>query len=599
MKSLASYGSYALAAILSLSHPTEATLRPPRISLDTLPSGVRPVPRSPTATNSTTQCRYLPGDSGWPSETEWSKLNDTVEGRLIRGVPLAQTCFGITANDAACAQLEEEWPTVDPYLDDPVTVMCPYWLNNTCSPFDGPNGSCALGNLASYAINVTGKDSIIAGINFAREKNIRLTIKNTGHDILGRSTGPGSLALWTHHLKDVTILRNYTSSTYTGPAIKLGSGIQVHEAYEVASANGLRVAAGGCPTVGVAGWVPGGGHGPLTSQYGLGADEILEYEVVLTNGTYLETVSATENSDLYWALSGGGSGNYAILLSLTTRAHQDGPVAGSTFMFFNTDADAYWAAISAWLDRLLVLDADFPTLKTAVTFSSQFFFLDFATFADRTAAELDAALQPFYRDLDRLGIAVTSNETSVQPDFVQHYDHFSGARPWGVNQTVGNRLIPRSTVRDQRAEFVGAIRNITEAQPTAIFVFVATNVTHGHVGNAAGANSVNPAWRDALLLLNFGRELAPDAGWAELAAQQAEVNSWQDIFRALTPQSGGYLNEGTWDNPEWRTDYFGANYDRLAEIKAKYDPDYFLWTQTAVGNDVAWEVDTTGRMCRR
>ena len=477
--------------------------------------------------------------------------------------------------------------------------MCPYWLNNTCSPFDGPEGSCSLGNLASYAIDVVDKDSVIAGIKFAREKNIRLTIKNTGHDILGRSTGRGALALWTHHLKDVKVLQEYTGSVYKGPAIKLGAGIQVHEAYQIATANGLRVAAGGCPTVGLAGWVPGGGHGPLTSQYGLGADEILEYEVVMADGRYLPVVSATSNNDLFWALSGGGAGNYAIVLSLTVRAHRDGPVAGSSFLFLNTDADRYWAAISAWLEHLLVLDAKFPTLKTAVTFSSQFFFLDFATFADKTAAELDAALQPFYQDLDRLGIKLTSNETSVQPNFLEHYDHFSGTRPWGVNQTVGNRLIPRSTVRDHGAELVSTIRNITQVQPTAIFVSVATNVTHRHVGNAPSANSVNPAWRDALLLLNFGRELAPDAGWDEIKAQQAEVNSWQDIFRRLTPQSGGYLNEGTWDNPNWKADYFGANYNKLAKIKAKYDSDYLLWTQAAVGNDEIWKVDAAGRMCRR
>jgi hypothetical protein len=482
-------------------------------------------------------------------------------------------------------------------LDDPVNVMCPYWFNNTCSPFPELSSSCSSGNLASYAINVTGTQDIIAGLAFAKTNNIRLTIKNTGHDLLGRSSGAGSLALWTHHLKDVSFF-TYKSKTYTGPAAKLGAGIQVHEAYAAASANGLRVTGGGCPTVGLAGWLPGGGHGPLSSQYGLGADNALEFEVITADGKHL-VASATQNSDLYWALAGGGSGNYAVLVSITLRAYKDGPVAGSKFIFLNTDADAYWAAISSWLKHLLVLDDQYPTLKTAVTFTSSYFYLDFATFADKTAAELDLALQPFYQDVAKLGIKLVNNETVVQPSFIEHYDHFTGSGPEPVNQTVGNRLIPRDTVRNNLAAFVNTIRNITDDQPDAVFVFVGTNVSYKNVGTKAGANSVNPAWRDALLLLNFGRFLAPDASWAEMQAQQAEVNGWQDTFRKLMPNGGGYLNEGTWDNPNWKYDYFGQYYDKLAQIKTKYDADQLLYTYAAVGNDLVWNVDATGRMCRR
>ncbi|KAI1183349.1 FAD-binding domain-containing protein [Nemania serpens] len=473
--------------------------------------------------------------------------------------------------------------------------MCPYWLNNTCTPFGESGSTCTLGNLAQYAINVTGAADIIAGLQFVKKYNVRLTVKNTGHDLLGRSAGAGSLALWTHNLKSVSFF-NYSSPSYTGPAAKLGAGIQVHEAYRAASAHGMRVTAGDCPTVGLAGWLPGGGHGPLTSSYGLGADNALEFEVVTTDGKHL-VASPTSNSDLYWALSGGGAGNYAVVLSITTKAHPDGPVAGNSFTFLNTDSEAYWKAIVAWVKYLLVLDSQFPTLKTAVTFSSQFFYLDFATFADKTTTELNAALRPFHDELNNLGIQLVQNETAVDPTFAQHYDRFIGVTPWAVNQTVGDRLIPRDIVRDNTEEFVDIIRGITDQYEDAIFVFVGMNVTNKHVGNEPGINAVNPAWRDSLMLLNLGRELPAEAGWAEASEVQAQVNWMQDAFRGLFPNGGGYLNEGTWDNAEWKADYFGSNYDRLAQIKAKYDPDYTLWTPTAVGNDVKWSVDTTGRMC--
>jgi len=175
--------------------------------------------------------------------------------------------------------------------------------------------------MAQYAIDVSSASDIATGIKFASENNIRLTVKNTGHDLLGRSSGQGSLALWTHHMKDVTFLKSYSSPKYSGPAAKVGAGVQVHDVYTAASAAGYRLVGGGCPTVGLAGgWLSGGGHGPLTAAYGLGADEALEYEVVTAKGTHL-VATPTQNSDLYWALSGGGAGNYAVIVSLTLKAH--------------------------------------------------------------------------------------------------------------------------------------------------------------------------------------------------------------------------------------------------------------------------------------
>ncbi|KAJ8124654.1 hypothetical protein O1611_g8986 [Lasiodiplodia mahajangana] len=114
---------------------------------------------------STPHCRYLPGDSGWPKQSTWSQLNRTVGGRLISGTPLAHACYGSDLSASAlaqCSQLQEEWTTLGPFLNDPISVMSPYWMNRSCSPFEGPSGSCGLGNLPSFAINVTGAEDVIA-----------------------------------------------------------------------------------------------------------------------------------------------------------------------------------------------------------------------------------------------------------------------------------------------------------------------------------------------------------------------------------------------------------------------------------------------------
>ena len=74
-----------------------------------LPSTAAPRKALRENSNSTNTCRYLPGDSEWPSEDDWNQLNTTVGGRLIRSVPLAQPCYGPNRDAQACAKLQQEW----------------------------------------------------------------------------------------------------------------------------------------------------------------------------------------------------------------------------------------------------------------------------------------------------------------------------------------------------------------------------------------------------------------------------------------------------------------------------------------------------------
>ncbi|TGO19737.1 hypothetical protein BPAE_0334g00040 [Botrytis paeoniae] len=547
-------------------------------------------------------CRYMPGDSEWPSDNDWQQLNQTIGGKLIRGVPMARPCYaGSDYDPKICATLASTWENQEPYIVDPVNIMSPYWQNNSCSPFSpyvGSNGTgtCELGHVAQYAINVSDAATVIAGLQFATEKNIRVTIRNTGHDQLGRSAGMGSLTLWTHNLKNSSFF-NYTSDHYSGPALKAGAGMEVLETYEAASKHGLRVTGGSCPTVGLAGgWLPGGGHGPLTSAYGLGADQALEFEVVTANGTLL-TATPTENEDLYWALSGGGPGNYAVILSVTIKAYADGPVAGSYFLIQNTDAEAFWSAVKVWLKHMLVLDT-IPGLKTIIDLSNEYFLLDFATWPGATAEDMTAALLPFVEEVRTLNLSIISNETNVYPTFLEHYNFFVGTDPIPNDLSVNDRLIPRSLVQNDTTlqAFVDQVRAITGNYSDSEFVFVAGNVTYKRTNVTEGFNSVLPAWRDSLFAMNFGLTLSDNATWDVMSANQATINRWHDGFRDLTPGGGSYMNEATFDDPEWKGDFFGENYDRLETIKNKYDAGHVFWTHAAVGSD-ALTVAEDGRLC--
>ncbi|KAL0930065.1 FAD binding domain protein [Colletotrichum truncatum] len=547
-----------------------------------------------------TGCRYLPADSQWPGPSEWDKLNRTIGGRLIAGRPLAHVCHGSDYDAAACTNVREKWTEPLSYFTDPVNVMSPYWLNNTCSPYDAPNATCNLGNIASYAINVSSAADVIAGIKFAKRKNVRLSIKNTGHDYIGRSNGQGSLALWTHNLKNITFF-NYSSAAYTGPAAKVSAGVQFFEAYAAAASHGLRVVGGFCPTVGMAGgYVQGAGHGPLGATYGLAADNTLEFEVITTEGRHL-VASRAQNADLYWALSGGGGGNYGVVLSLTTKAHVDGPVAGGSLTFDNQDEDSYWAAIEAWQTHLLTLDK-IPGFTTVWGFTNASFNIAFVTLPGGNASVVADALAPFLKELDRLKVVLSTYETSDRPSFYEHYEYYTGSPPYGpytTNDVIGGRLIQRSTVEQNVTNLVSVLRNVVHSGLPSVRVNgIAANVTHARAGNKPGSNAVLPAWRDSLYWLNIDVIFDPASSVSTIHDIQSRVNGFQDRLKPLTPGGGSYMNEGTYDNVDWKVDYYGENYDKLLQVKRTYDPSFTLYAHTSVGADEVI-VGPDGRICKK
>ena len=128
-------------------------------------------------------------------------------------------------------------------------MMSPFWQGRTCEPpsiFPSPTGNCTLGGYPTYAINATNVAQIQLGINFARNNNIRLMVKNTGHDFSGKSGGAGALSIWTHSLKNIQFYPKYIQDGggYTGPAFKAGSGVQAWEIFEAASKQNIVVVGG-------------------------------------------------------------------------------------------------------------------------------------------------------------------------------------------------------------------------------------------------------------------------------------------------------------------------------------------------------------------
>lgn len=379
----------------------------------------------------------------------------------------------------------------------------------------------------------------------------------------------------------------------------MGAGVQAFEAYYAADARGLRVLGGECPTVGIAGgYTQGGGHSALSSIYGLGADQALEWEVVTADGR-LVTASPTQNSDLYWALSGGGGGTYGVVLSLTAKAHKDGVVGGAslTFLSAGVSQDTFWNAIGSWHESLpAVVDKGAMALYY---FTNEFFSLVPLTLPGGSEADVKTLLDPFTAILHKHNISYSLNITSF-PTYLKHYETNINPLPFGTvpaSQINGGRLIPRSVVQTNNAALTATLRSISK-DDTFTVAAEALDVSHARAGNNPGSNAVLPAWRDAIIsaiVLKAWNYTVPPA--ADVAFENALTDAIVPQLAAITPGSGCYLNEGDFQQKDWKEDFYGGNYRRLRRVKRKYDPLDLFYAQTAVGSD-AWRVAGDGRLCR-
>lgn len=111
-------------------------------------------------------------------------------------------------------------------------------------PTTNASASCTVGGYSSYAVNVSNVAQVQLAVNFARNAGLRLVVKNTGHDFNGKSTGAGALGIWTHNLKDIEYMKNYHGSSYQGPAVKMGAGVQAFEIYEKGKEFGFTAVGG-------------------------------------------------------------------------------------------------------------------------------------------------------------------------------------------------------------------------------------------------------------------------------------------------------------------------------------------------------------------
>lgn len=480
-------------------------------------------------------------------------------------------------------------------------------------PQNGNTSTCELGGFPSYSVKATNVAQIQLAVNLARNLNLRLVVHNTGHDFLGRSTGAYALSIWTHNLKSIKFVQSYSSPSYKGPALKLGAGVQVGELYAAANKYGVTAVGGECKGVGVTGgYIAGGGHSPMTSKYGMAADQVLSIDIVTPNGRFI-TADENNNKDLFWAIRGGGGATFGVVTGMTVKVHPKMTFSGATFTITSgtdtnvTDA-VFWAAVSAYWSK-------FPSYAAKDTYGYSTIFprgpdggfmwsmLPWMN-PGMKLVDFKAMVAPLFEEWTALGLV-------FEPKYFEHdnfYDawttHFPVEAVANSNLRTASRLFPAKNWEDKATlnATISAIRGVVEEGSA----FIGYNM-NGAAPAGTPANAVNPAWREAVMFGIIGSMWAADATPEEVEATNKRVTwDWMERLRKVTPGSGGYGNEGDVMEPNFGQAFFGSNYERLVSIKKAVDPWDVFWAPTAVGSEdwyitgqEDWLTRETGKLCRK
>ncbi|KAJ7822099.1 hypothetical protein B0H14DRAFT_2370924 [Mycena olivaceomarginata] len=549
----------------------------------------------------------------WATATlgDWNVLNTTVGGRLLQGVPFSSPCFSsldghpTTPNPAACdavrsgyddelvranvsgAYMITQWETCQSSAQQ---CLLDFLDPQNLSP-SLPSQTCNSGSVPDYFVDVRTVSDVVAAFNFTRKTSVPLVIKNTGHDYKGRSSAPGSLALWTHNLKNISYNANFVPEgcSKSSPALTVGAGVQWQQAYQFADSHNFTIVGGTDRTVGVSGgWVQGGGHSALSNTMGMGIDRVLEFKIVTPDGQ-LRVANACQNADLFWALRGGGGGTFGVVLESTTLVSPVVTVQAILLAITSPSANLTEELYSTMIDNGLKWADDgyggYVSGGTAVYLTPKL-----------TAAEHTASMAPMIDFGKRLNATGTGIYELLEfPTWLSFFNVFTETEleaqgpPVGNSLAMASRLVTRANFQtaSARSELLNGLLAATALTPSLLFDITAPSSFPGD-----NTTSISPVWRDAVYHVTVKVPWNWNATTEEKLSAYELVNTSIDHLRAITPVAS-YSNEGAVHEPEHETAFWGSNYERLLELKHQYDPEHILDCWQCVG----WEPSSPRFSC--
>jgi FAD/FMN-containing dehydrogenase len=402
-------------------------------------------------------------------------------------------------------------------------------------------------------------NDVVPAIAFARKNKLEVSIRGGGHNIAGNALSDGGLTIDFSNMKNVRV-DAAKERAFVEPGATLADLDQATQVHGLATPVGIN------STTGIAGLTLGGGFGWLTRKYGMTIDNLVSVDMITADGKKVRA-SEKENSDLFWALRGGG-GNFGVVTQFEFQLYPVGPKILAGLMVFPFSQarqilTKYRQFIKSAPEELNV----WVVLRQAPPLP----------FLPENVHGKEVVVLPiFYCG------AVAEGEKLIAPlrAFGDVVGEHIGAQPYADWQkafdpllTPGARNYWKSHNFTELAD--GALNSVIDFAGTLpspqceIFIGLIAGAP-----NRIAVNATAYAARDAKLVLNVhGR-------WDEAKDDQKCIAWARDFFKASTPYASGgaYVNFMTDEEGDRVAAAYGSNYERLVEIKRRYDPDNVFHT---------------------
>ena len=398
-----------------------------------------------------------------------------------------------------------------------------------------------------------GAADVIAAVNFARTHGLLVAVRGGGHSWPGHSVCDDGLMIDLSRMRGVRV--DLATKTVRAQGGALWGDVD-HES----QAFGLATSGGVVSTTGIGGLTLGGGSQTwLIRRYGSTADNLVSADVVTAAGDLLRA-SETENADLFWAIRGGG-GNFGVVTTFEYRLHPVGPLvlAGPTFFL--------WDRAKEITDFYLEYVQDLPDELTTALY---YWTAPPAPFLPESLhGQPVVIIAACYAGAAKAGERVVAPIRALKPAA-----DMLGPLPYTGLQTMFDPLFPKGIYSYAKSDYFDVIPTAmvddmiawAERKPTPL------SLTHlNHFGGAMSrvANDATPfAHRDAMFAFS------QDAFWEGPEATAPNVKWVKDYWQAMRAHSprGAYVNFMADEGEDRVRESYRGNYDRLLQIKRKYDP---------------------------
>lgn len=407
----------------------------------------------------------------------------------------------------------------------------------------------------------TGADDVIQALAFAREHGLLVAVRGGGHSVAGHSSCDGGMVI------DLSLM-NRVQVDQERRVARVAAGATWGVVDQATQPYALVAPGGVVSTTGVAGLTLGGGYGWLRRKYGLSCDNLLAARVVTVGGEQL-VASAEEHADLFWALRGGG-GNFAIVTEFEFQLHPVGPDVMYATVFYPFERGA--EVIRAWSDFMETISDEVTSDVTPWTIPSD------PEFPEELHGRDIIMLEAVYAGPPEVGRRVMQPLRHLAEPLLD----FSAITPYLAAQSAVDALLP-----PRQYQYYWKSLNLERLSNSAIETIMSncrarpSKTTLVPIRYLGGAFATVPAQETA-----FGDRSSPvllsiDATWSDPADSAANIAWARSFWQQMQPYStgGAYLNFAGMDETDGDTlvrASYGKNFDRLAKLKHRYDPENVL-----------------------